>query len=222
MNSSNIHPKIKNPCLESCDCKRTLELLIPVWLRCLAFWSWNARSRNSQPALPCRSWTTGVMGWYRMGSLNHMKHPQSDPIFYSPCPAPRQTKETKNNQQNSSEEARPVDWWSLVLGQGVLNPQRARQDVQWDKRCCRTMAREKEKSAGSNENVLSLLDGLGHFCSPVEQNHKPTSTMRPSSCTAHAFFSAIRARKWRREWGVCGERSKIVQDNSINDNTLMQ
>lgn len=34
------------------------------------------------------------------------------------------------------------------------------------------MASEKEKSAGSNENVLSLLDGLGHFCSPVEQNHK--------------------------------------------------
>ena len=107
-----------------------------------------------------------------------------------------------------------------VLGQGVLNPQRARQDVQWDKRCCRTMASEKEKSAGSNENVLSLLDGLGHFCSPVEQNHKTISTMRPSSCTAHAFFSAIRARKWRREWGVCGERSKIVQDSSINDSYI--
>ncbi len=69
-------------CPEFCDRMRTLELLIPVWLRCLAFWSWNARSRNSQPAvLPCRSWTTGVVGWYSMGSWIHMEHLQCSTFY---------------------------------------------------------------------------------------------------------------------------------------------
>jgi len=76
-----------------------------------------------------------------------------------------------------------------VLG-GMLNPQRAHQDVQtrdaehWPVR---------KKKAQAATKMFYLWMALVSFVPQLNRTTNQQVQRRPSSCTAHAFFSAIRA-----------------------------